>query len=97
MVLLGVGSGMLLPFIPLAARLGLTPLPAVSFLFLARMISTSFQLVEVVKRWLMRRSLEVPWRNARKSATVEERGDTGRLLRRTSVNLPQRSLSRRNQ
>ena len=60
MVLLGVGSGMLLPFIPLAAPLGLTRLPALSFLFLARMISTSFLLVEVVKRWLMRRSLEVP-------------------------------------
>ena len=50
---------MLFPFIPLAARLGLTPLLALSFLFLARMISTSFLLVEVVKRWLMRRSLEV--------------------------------------
>jgi hypothetical protein len=47
---------MLLPFIPLTAPLGLTPLPALSFLFLARMISTSFLLVEVVKGWLRRRS-----------------------------------------
>jgi Mg2+-importing ATPase len=54
-VLLVVGSGMLLPFTPLAAPLGFTPLPALYFLFLAGMIVTYLLLVEVVKRWLMRR------------------------------------------
>jgi hypothetical protein len=50
---------MLLPFISLAASLGFTPLPALSFLYLARMSSTSFLLLEVAKRWLMRRSFAV--------------------------------------
>jgi hypothetical protein len=34
---------------------GFTPLPALYFLFLAGMIATYLLLVEVVKRWLMRR------------------------------------------
>ena len=46
---------MLLPFTPLAAPLGFTPLPALYFLFLAVMIVTYLLLVEAVKRWLMRR------------------------------------------
>jgi len=54
-VLLIVACGMLLPFTPLAAPLGFTPLPALYFLFLAGMIITYLVLVEVVKRWLMRR------------------------------------------
>jgi Mg2+-importing ATPase len=54
-VLLIVAFGMLLPFTPLAAPLGFTPLPALYFLFLAVMIVTYLLLVEVVKRWLMRR------------------------------------------
>jgi Mg2+-importing ATPase len=54
-VLLVVAFGMLLPFTPLAAPLGFTPLPALYFLFLAVMIVTYLLLVEVVKRWLMRR------------------------------------------
>jgi P-type Mg2+ transporter len=54
-VVLVVACGMLLPFTPLAAPLGLTPLPALYFLFLAGMIVTYLLLVEVVKRWLMRR------------------------------------------
>ncbi len=54
-VLLVVAFGMLLPFTPLAAMLGFTPLPALYFLFLAGMIVTYLLLVEVVKRWLMRR------------------------------------------
>ena len=54
-VLLIVAFGMLLPFTPLAAPLGFTPLPALYFLFLAGMIVTYLLLVEVVKRWLMRR------------------------------------------
>jgi magnesium-transporting ATPase (P-type) len=41
-VLLVVGFGMLLPFIPLAAPLGFTPLPALSFLFLAKMRITYY-------------------------------------------------------
>ena len=54
-VLLIVAFGMLLPFTPLAAALGFTPLPTLYFLFLAGMIITYLVLVEVVKRWLMRR------------------------------------------
>jgi P-type Mg2+ transporter len=54
-VLLIVAIGMLLPYTPLAAPLGFTPLPALYFLFLAGMIVTYLVLVEVVKRWLMRR------------------------------------------
>jgi Mg2+-importing ATPase len=54
-VLLVVGFGILLPFTPLATSLGFTPLPALYFLFLAGMIVTYLLLVEVVKRWLMRR------------------------------------------
>ena len=54
-VLLIVACGMLLPYTPLAAPLGFTPLPALYFLFLAGMIVTYLLLVEVVKRWLMRR------------------------------------------
>jgi len=54
-VLLIVAIGMLLPYTPLAAPLGFTPLPALYFLFLAGMIVTYLLLVEVVKRWLMRR------------------------------------------
>jgi P-type Mg2+ transporter len=54
-VLLVVAFGMLLPYTPLAAPLGFTPLPALYFLFLAAMIVTYLLLVEVVKRWLMRR------------------------------------------
>lgn len=54
-VLLIVAFGMVLPFTPLATPLGFTPLPALYFLFLASMIVTYLVLVEVVKRWLMRR------------------------------------------
>ncbi len=54
-VLLIVAFGMLLPFTPLATPLGLTPLPGLYFLFLTGMIITYLVLVEVVKRWLMRR------------------------------------------
>jgi Mg2+-importing ATPase len=54
-VLIIVACGMLLPYTPFAAPLGFTPLPALYFLFLAGMIVTYLLLVEVVKRWLMRR------------------------------------------
>ena len=54
-VLLIVAFGMLLPFTPLAAPLGFTPPPALYFLFLTGMIATYLLLVEIVKRWLMRR------------------------------------------
>ena len=54
-VLLIVACGMLLPYTPLAAPLGFIPLPALYFLFLAGMIVAYLLLVEVVKRWLMRR------------------------------------------
>jgi len=59
-VLLIVGFGILLPFIPLVAPLGFAPLPALSFPFFARMGSASYLLLEVSKRWLMRRSFTVP-------------------------------------
>lgn len=47
--------GILLPFTTLADTLGCTPLPGLYFLFLAGMMVTYRLLVEVVKRWLMRR------------------------------------------
>jgi Mg2+-importing ATPase len=49
--------GLLLPFSPLAATLGFTPLPALYFLFLAVMTVTYLMLVELVKRWLMKREV----------------------------------------
>lgn len=54
-VLLIVAFGMLLPFTPLAPVLGFTALPGQYFLFLLGMIITYLVLVELVKRWLMRR------------------------------------------
>ena len=59
-VLLGVGFGLLLSFIPLAAPPGFTPLAGLYSFFLARMSRTSFLQFEVVKRQLMRRSFAVP-------------------------------------
>jgi P-type Mg2+ transporter len=53
--LLIVCVGIILPFTPLADALGFTPLPGLYFLFLAGMSITYLLLVEVVKRWLMRR------------------------------------------
>lgn len=53
--LLIVLVGMLLPFSPLAPALGFTPLSPLYFLFLALAIVVYLALVEVVKRWLMRR------------------------------------------
>ena len=53
--LLAVFVGIILPYTPLAGPLGFTPLPALYFLFLAGMTITYLLLVEVVKRWLMRR------------------------------------------
>jgi Mg2+-importing ATPase len=49
--------GVLLPFSPLATSLGFTPLPALYFLFLGGMTVTYLMLVELVKRWLMRREV----------------------------------------
>jgi len=59
-LLLIVGFGILLPFMPLATPPGFTPLLDLSFLFLVRMGSASLLLFEVGKRWLMRRSFAVP-------------------------------------
>lgn len=53
--LLIVLLGMLLPFSPLAPALGFTPLPLLYFLFLVFAIAVYLLLVEIVKRWLMRR------------------------------------------
>ncbi|HKW20635.1 MAG TPA: magnesium-translocating P-type ATPase [Ktedonobacterales bacterium] len=56
--LLIVLVGVLLPFSPLAPALGFTPLPLLYFLFLILAIAVYLTLVEIVKRWLMRRSHE---------------------------------------
>jgi P-type Mg2+ transporter len=50
--------GVMLPFSPLAPALGFTPLPLLYFLFLILAIAVYLTLVEIVKRWLMRRSHE---------------------------------------
>lgn len=47
--------GILLPFSPLAATLGFTPLPSEFFLFLLLVVGTYLMLVEGVKRRLLRR------------------------------------------
>ena len=47
--------GLLLPFSPLATVFGLTPLPAMFFLFLGGTVITYLLLVELVKRRLMGR------------------------------------------
>ncbi len=55
MVLIGV----LIPFSPVAAKLGFTPLPPIYFVFLAGATLTYLFLVEIGKRILMRRTLLV--------------------------------------
>lgn len=50
-----VSVGIALPFTPLAAVLGFTPLPPLFFAFLAGVTATYLLLVELVKRRLMRR------------------------------------------
>jgi P-type Mg2+ transporter len=47
--------GTLLPYTPLAGALGFVPLPAIYFLFLFGTVVTYLLLVEVGKRWLLRR------------------------------------------
>jgi Mg2+-importing ATPase len=47
--------GIALPFSPLAHLLGFAPLPPAYFLFLTACTATYLLLVDVVKRWLMRR------------------------------------------
>lgn len=55
--LLVVLVGILLPFTPLAAPLGFTPLPGTYFLFLIGVTGTYLLLVELVKRRLIKRLL----------------------------------------
>jgi Mg2+-importing ATPase len=57
-VLLVVAVGTLLPFTPLAVPLGFVPVPATYFLFLLVVIPTYLLLVEVMKRWLLRRAAQ---------------------------------------
>jgi Mg2+-importing ATPase len=49
--------GMILPFTPLAATLGLVPLPGTYFVFLGGVTVTYLVVVDLVKRRLMRRLL----------------------------------------
>jgi len=49
--------GVLIPYIPVSAKLGFTPLPAIYFIFLAGATLTYLLLVEAGKRFLMRRTL----------------------------------------
>ena len=53
-VLAVVAFGALLPFLPLADRLGLAPLPASYFAFLVGVVGTYLALTELVKRAMMR-------------------------------------------
>ena len=57
--------GIVLPFSPLAAVFGFTPLPAMFFLFLAVTVITYLLLVELVKRRLMGRHQRKPRRPSR--------------------------------
>jgi P-type Mg2+ transporter len=50
--------GIVLPFTPVGKDLGFTPLPAIYFLFLAGATLTYLLLVEIAKRFLLRRSLQ---------------------------------------
>jgi len=50
-----VGLAMILPFTPLAAMLGFTPLPPEFFGLLAGLMIVYLTLVEIVKRWFYRR------------------------------------------
>lgn len=54
-ILVVVATGIIVPFTPLGNALGFTPLPALFFIFLIGATSVYLLLVEVVKRWLMRR------------------------------------------
>jgi Mg2+-importing ATPase len=56
---LGIGLiGIALPFTPIGGDLGFTPLPAVYFAFLAAATATYLLLVEVAKRFLVRKPLQ---------------------------------------
>lgn len=50
-------TGVLIPYLPVAAKLGFTPLPPIYFAFLAGATLTYLLLVEAGKRFLMRRTL----------------------------------------
>ncbi|HEU5347797.1 MAG TPA: magnesium-translocating P-type ATPase [Ktedonobacterales bacterium] len=50
-----VATGIIVPYTPLGAALGFVPLPGLFFLFLTAATSTYLLVVEIVKRWLMRR------------------------------------------
>ncbi len=54
-VLTSVGVGVLLPFTPVGASLGFTPLPAGFFLFLLVVVTSYLGLVEGIKRWFYQR------------------------------------------
>jgi P-type Mg2+ transporter len=53
-----VTLGILIPFLPFAARLGFTPLPPIYFAFLSVATVTYLMMVEIAKRLLMRRTLK---------------------------------------
>jgi len=61
-----VAAGAALPFTPLAARLGFTPLPASFFLFLAVALVTYLVAVELVKRRLVG-ARGAAWRRVRRA------------------------------
>jgi Mg2+-importing ATPase len=50
-----VAAGIIVPYTPIGGALGFTPLPGLFFLFLVGATSVYLLLVEIVKRWLMRR------------------------------------------
>lgn len=56
-VLFVVVAGLALPYTPVAASLGMTPLPPAYFLFIALVVPSYLALVEIVKERLMRRIL----------------------------------------
>jgi Mg2+-importing ATPase len=50
-----IAVGMLLPFVSLGGKLGLVPLPAIYFAWLAVILASYSVLTQIVKGWYIRR------------------------------------------
>ncbi len=80
-VLTVVAAGLAIPFSPLAEPLGFIPLPAEFYVFLVLFVGTYLVLVELVKRWLVKRALEGGVRHREDTPASQRRAATDRLWR----------------